>query len=135
MVNSKQKGKRGEREFAQFLTDHGFPARRTQQYKGTADSADVECEDAGYLHIEVKTGKVIRLYEAIAQAKSDSEGTTKLPIVAHKRDRGEWLVTMPAQALISLMESMRILEHPKQHNQSKDGKNGHVSNGVLKGSN
>jgi Holliday junction resolvase len=53
-LNSNQKGKRGEREAAAFLTDEGFPARRGQQFAGGTDSPDVVCESLSGLHFEVK---------------------------------------------------------------------------------
>lgn len=55
-VNSSQKGKRGEREFAAHLRDLGFEARRGQQHKGGNDSPDVLCPDLAGLHFEVKFG-------------------------------------------------------------------------------
>lgn len=36
-MNSRQKGKVGEREFASLLREHGFDARRGQQFSGGAD--------------------------------------------------------------------------------------------------
>lgn len=35
-MNSRNKGKRGEREFAALLREHGFDARRGQQFAGGA---------------------------------------------------------------------------------------------------
>ena len=56
-VNSRQKGKRGEREAANFLRSIGFEdARRTQQYNGEG-LGDVICEESlPRVHIEVKYG-------------------------------------------------------------------------------
>ena len=54
MVNSKQKGARGEREFAKFLTDRGYPATRGVQYQGGPESPDVVCKPLSRYHFEVK---------------------------------------------------------------------------------
>nr|DAS04793.1 MAG TPA: hypothetical protein [Caudoviricetes sp.] len=52
-INSKQKGARGEREFASLCKEHGFDVRRTQQYCGnTGDASD--CVGLPNIHIEVK---------------------------------------------------------------------------------
>lgn len=56
-TNSKQKGKRGERECAEYLRSIGFAdAQRTQQYNGLGKS-DVICpQSLPRVHIEVKYG-------------------------------------------------------------------------------
>ena len=54
MTNSRQKGKRGERELASYLRGLGYDARRTQQYSGEGES-DVVVEGLP-LHIECKYG-------------------------------------------------------------------------------
>lgn len=53
-MNSRDKGKRGEREFASLLREHGFDARRGQQFAGGADSPDVVSDALAWLHVEVK---------------------------------------------------------------------------------
>ena len=52
-INSVEKGKAGEREFAKYLRDAGFEARRGQQHKGGIDSPDV-ITDMERLQWEVK---------------------------------------------------------------------------------
>lgn len=98
MVNSKQKGARGEREFSKLCKAQGWSeAHRTAQYCGnTGDASDVTGLPG--IHIEVKVGGNIRLYEARDQAVRDvtAAGNGDLPIIAHKRDRDEWLITMRA---------------------------------------
>ena len=51
-MNSKQKGGRGEREFAAFCREQGYDAKRGQQFQGGADSPDVKGLPG--IHIEVK---------------------------------------------------------------------------------
>lgn len=96
--NSKAKGARGERDFRNKCREHGYEdAHRTAQYCGnTGDASDVTGLPG--IHIEVKVGGSIRLYEARDQAVHDATAAGKgdLPIVAHKRDRDEWLITMRA---------------------------------------
>ena len=51
-INSKRKGSNGEREIAKILRDHGYEARRGQQYSGANGDADVIGVPG--VHIEVK---------------------------------------------------------------------------------
>lgn len=92
-VNSKQKGARFERSLARIFRDYGYDARRTAQYCGnTGDASDVVGLPG--LHIEAKHQERMNLYEWMAQAKRDSEGTGRLPAVFHKKNNAEILVTM-----------------------------------------
>jgi len=91
-MNSKRKGKRGELEFAKFCREQGYDVRRGQQYNG------LEGEDVVGLpgiHVEVKRVERLNIYDAIAQSKRDARG--KIPIVAHRRNNCEWLITMRAE--------------------------------------
>jgi Holliday junction resolvase len=55
LIDSRQKGKRGEREAAKYLRSLGFTsARRGVQYCGGCDSPDVVCNELPGVHIEVK---------------------------------------------------------------------------------
>lgn len=95
-MNSKQKGDKGEREWARFCRDHGFDCRRTAQYCGkTGDASDVVGLDG--IHQEVKRVERLNIHEAMEQAIRDSETTENIPIVAHRKNRKEWLVTMRAE--------------------------------------
>ncbi len=92
MVNSKDKGKRGELEWASVCREHGFDeARRGQQYHG------LEGEDVVGLpgiHQEIKRVERLNIHEAMEQASQDADGG--IPIVAHRKNRTPWLVTMEA---------------------------------------
>jgi|SRR5438445_10956614 len=101
-MNSNQKGKRGEREWRDVLIAHGFEARRGQQFSGGTDSPDVICEALPQYHFEVKRVEKLNLENAMNQAASDS--VEKTPVVAHKRNRGEWLVTMRADDWLKLVD-------------------------------
>lgn len=101
-VNSKQKGARFERELASKLRDYGYgDARRTAQYCGkTGDAADVIGLPG--LHIEAKHQERMSLYDWMAQAKRDAEGTGRYPVVFHKKNYANILVTMELQDFMEL---------------------------------
>ena len=89
MVNSKRKGNRGEREFASLCRYEGYDVRRGQQYCGV-EGEDVIGLDG--VHVEVKRVEKLNIGEAMAQSISDAGG--KVPIVAHRKNNCEWLITM-----------------------------------------
>lgn len=98
-MNSKQKGKRGELEFARLCRDNGYEVRRSQQFKGSADSADVE--GLPHIHVEVKRVERLNIEEAMQQSKRDS-GADEIPIVAHRKNNCPWLVTMSAEDFFTI---------------------------------
>lgn len=100
-INSKQKGARFERQVAGMFKDFGYPAFRTAQYEGkTGDCADVE--GVPYIHIEAKHQEKMKLYDWIAQAVRDSKKKGKKPVVIHKANNKDVLVTMRFEDWIEL---------------------------------
>ena len=90
-MNSRDKGARGEREFAAFLAAHGFKARRGQQFCGI-EGDDVVSEALPQFHFEVKRVERLNVTEAMEQARRDARD--RVPVVAHRRNACEWLITM-----------------------------------------
>ena len=91
MTNSRSKGKRGELEFSKALQSMGVEARRGQQFSGGGDSPDVVTSLEG-VHFEVKRVESLNLKSAMEQAKNDAGD--KIPIVAHRKNRGDWQLTL-----------------------------------------
>ena len=110
MSNSREKGKRGEREFAQFLRDHGVEARRGIQYAGGPESPDVVSNLP--VHWEVKRTETFRHYAALEQAISDS-GPDKIPIVAHRKNNQQWICLLRASDLVTLICALIKLKTPE----------------------
>lgn len=100
-MNSRQKGKVGEREFASLLREHGYEARRGQQFSGGTESPDVVCEALAWLHFEVKRVQSLNLTDACVQAEGDCGG--KPWIVAHRRNHAPWLITMRAETFFGFL--------------------------------
>ncbi|QIB68248.1 hypothetical protein Ami103574_02490 [Aminipila butyrica] len=96
---SRDKGKRGERELANKLKEHGFNAKRGQQYCGANGDADVI--GLPDIHIEVKRTERLNLYEALAQAKADKRAG-EMPIVAHRKNNCEWVIIQPLEDWIEM---------------------------------
>ena len=102
MINSKQKGNRYEREIANILKEYGYDARRTAQYCGkTEESSDVVGLPG--FHIECKHYKVKAFdYKWLQQAENDCKNN--IPIVVHKTDRHENLVTMTLENFLKIIK-------------------------------
>lgn len=110
MVNSREKGKRGEREVADLIRRFGLPARRGQQYRGGSDSPDVVGLPG--VHVEVKLTERFQPYEALDQAEADTqrlwntqEDPDQLidtPVVFHRRNRKRWIVVLDALDFLEL---------------------------------
>ena len=91
-INSRRKGKVGELELSHKLQEFGFDAKRSQQFCGKNGDADVVGIPG--IHIECKRVERLNIYEAVEQSKRDAR-EDELPAVFHRKNRKEWLVTMP----------------------------------------
>lgn len=100
MINSRNKGKVGERELAKILSEmFGVECRRGQQYSG------VEGRDVIGLpgvHIECKRVERLNIMNAIEQAKRDA-AFDHVPAVFHRSDRKPWLVTVALDDLLAFV--------------------------------
>lgn len=106
---SKKKGSDGERELSELLRDHGIRAYRNDQiFKSGLENPDVraEVEDI-QVHIEVKRVEHLNLQAAVKQAVRDANGKA-LPVVAHRRNREPWLITVPLLPLLDVIGKVDI---------------------------
>jgi Holliday junction resolvase len=99
-VNSKQKGKRGELQFAAYLRSRGCEARRGQQFSGGNNSPDV-VHNLDAIHFEVKRCERSSPYEWLLQAVADAGG--KIPVVAHRQNNRDWIAILPMDDLLDLV--------------------------------
>lgn len=98
MVNSIRKGKNGEREFAKLCRHEGYSnVRRGQQYSGLEGQDIVNLP---FIHCEVKRVERLNIQDAVDQACRDADG--EIPIVAHRKNNCDWLVTMRFEDWVKL---------------------------------
>lgn len=98
MVNSRQKGKRGELELCATLKEvMGWTARRSVQFCGDAGDSDLIVEEHPNLFVEGKRVEQLNLHKAMTLAVEQAR--EKLPIVCHRKDRTEWLLTLRLEDL------------------------------------
>lgn len=107
-MNSREKGKRGERQWRDELRANGYMARRGQQFSGSPDSPDVICDELSWLHFEVKAVERLNIEDAMDQARHDAGAKT--PVVAHRRSFRRWLVTMEAETFFEFLRGMLPME-------------------------
>ena len=98
-INSREKGKTGERELANKLKEYGYDCRRGQQFSGANGDADVVGLDG--VHLEVKRTERLSLYDALAQSKHDARDG-EMPVVVHRKNHCEWVVIQPLNDWIEL---------------------------------
>ena len=115
-MNSREKGKRGERQWRDELRANGYAARRGQQFAGSPDSPDVVCDGLPWIHFEVKAVERLRIHDAMDQAIHDCRGSMaegrgpdgevrrqKVPVVVHRKNFRLWLVTMEAETFFQFL--------------------------------
>lgn len=105
-INSRNKGKVGERELAKILSEmFGVECRRGQQYSG------VEGRDVIGLpgvHIECKRVEKLNLRTAMEQAIKDAS-KDDAPVVCHRQNNQPWLVTVRLEDLDRLCVAITSL--------------------------
>ena len=109
MINSKDKGKRGERQWRDKLREHGFQAWRGIQYQGGPDSPDVVCKALSGFHFEVKYTNRLRINEAYKQACVDAKGG-KIPVLAHRSNRDSWLITLNSDDFLMILRRSDLID-------------------------
>jgi len=115
-MNSRAKGARGEREWAEYLRDqlHCPSARRGCQYAGRAVSGDETPDVVNGIegtHPEVKRTERLQLYQALGQAVDDCGDA--IPYVAHRRNREDWVIAIRAADLVEFCEA--VVNHMGEH--------------------
>ena len=100
-INSREKGKKGEREIAKLIRERGYDVRRGQQYNGL-EGEDVVGLD--YIHIEVKRVEQLNIDNAMEQAKRDAK-LGQIPAVFHRKNNKKWKVTLEFEDFMTLYDS------------------------------
>ena len=103
-MNSREKGKRGEREFVKLLKYEGYDVERGQQYCGLKGNADVVGLEGIYIEVKRRALKTLSGWLHKALCESLRRGEKELPIVAHRGDNEDWMVTMYFEHWIRLYQ-------------------------------
>lgn len=134
-INSRRKGARGELEACEYLSQllGGEWARTgSQQRRGGHVCADIESDDWPDVWVEVKRGKRnLSLWAALEQAKRDSRGSGRIPVVLARRDRQQWVLFAEAEDLVRLWSRLGALKLPVCSNCLKDAAHLHPPQGLC----
>lgn len=108
-LNSRQKGKVGELEAAQALRDlFGWECGRSVQHSGTQDSADLRVSSTPGLWFEVKRVQALNVPRTMEKAVEQAGRRTA--VLLHRRNRGEWLLTIRLVDLPRLAHAFNAAE-------------------------
>ncbi len=106
------KGAAGERELAWMLRKLGITAQRSA--RNGVDQAEDILHNIPGVHIECK--RVERLNVSQAMKQASTAAGKKIPTVWHRRNREPWMVTIPAEDLLtfaySVIEASSISRNP-----------------------
>ena len=107
MINSREKGKRAEREAAAVLNEvvPNAQARRAQQYSGTEGSADLIAQGLPGLWLEVKQRQAMNIHKVMDE--SEENCGELCPVVIHRKNNTDWLVTVKIEDLKLFVEQIR----------------------------
>lgn len=106
-MNSRTKGKVGERELASILRSYGYDARRGVQYSGLNGDADIVGVDG--LHIECKRREQITDEAHIQQAERDAR-KGEIPVVMYRRSREKWKVCIRLELFMLIWGELSDLQ-------------------------
>jgi len=102
-MRSVDKGKRGEREWANWIKETLDPTARRGFGQAAGGSCRPDVESSLPLHFEVKSQEALNIYKAMDQAIRDAS-PRHIPVVAHKKNRTPFHVTILARDLFSFCE-------------------------------
>lgn len=106
-INSRAKGKKGELEAAaewNRLVPNAH-ARRSQQYSGTDSSSDLVSPGTPHLWLEVKRVQSLNL--TTVMEKSREQCGELCPVVLHRKNDSEWLVTFPLEDIKRFVQQVQ----------------------------
>jgi Holliday junction resolvase len=106
-INSRAKGAAGERELAECFRSMGYSARRSQQYSGADATSDLLVEELPGVLVECKRVQRLNIEEAMQKAASDAAPHLKTPMICHRKNGSEWLVTIRMKDLHTFVERMQ----------------------------
>lgn len=124
-INSRKKGAAGERELVHKLREmfnlDASTTYRGCQHSGGPDSPDVKSEEMDPIwHIECKRVNRLNIWNAMLQSIRDCGGDS-VPVVIHRADRQEWLLTLRLDDIIVL--ASKISSFVDNKNQAMKGDN------------
>ena len=103
-MNVKRKGSRAEGEVLQIFRENClYAVRNDQRYISGHWNPDILLEVQGTeYHCEIKRVEQLNLGAALRQAERDTDGSGRVPVVIHRRNREQWIVSMNLEDFLRL---------------------------------
>jgi hypothetical protein len=98
-LNSRSKGKRGELELIKVLRQVWPEACRNIDQFGSSKEDVLNVKG---IHFQIKRVERFNLWAALQQAENEAKALD-LPVVAFRRNRGQWYGALPLDELIALL--------------------------------
>lgn len=95
---SRTKGAKGELEVIKLAQAHGFVAARTRSGSGQ-DRGDVAGIDGFAVEVKRAERESVRTWFAQAAENCGND----IPVVAHRKNNGQWLATLEMDELLALI--------------------------------
>lgn len=106
-INSRRKGKAGELE-AKDHWNRLVPkahSRRAQQHSGTESASDLISPGTPNLWLEVKRVQALNLQAVMEKSREQCGGL--VPVVLHRKNDSEWLVTFPLEDIARFVDQVQ----------------------------
>ena len=103
-ASQRRKGAVGERE-ASELIGRIFNTEASRNARNGVDRAEDIAHGVAGLFCEVKRVEALNVPKAMEKARIDADG--RIPTLWHRRNRGEWLLTIRAEDIQVLVELYR----------------------------
>jgi hypothetical protein len=97
----------------------GWDVQRAVQYNGNAGDSDLIIKQVPEIFVECKRVQSLNLSKAMEIAVS--QAGKKLPLIFHRKDREEWMVTLPLKDLLSAARILATAARATQPELSEAG--------------
>ena len=109
---SQRKGAAAERELVKILHEYGLTeAHRTE---GSGKNKDGDITNVPGLHLEAKRTETFSPYKNYEQANSDRGIGPQIPVVAHRKNAGQWMVFLSLADFMKLYLAWQGMDPPDE---------------------
>tara|TARA_Y100001978_G_C23690089_1_gene434238 strand:+ start:1132 stop:1473 length:342 start_codon:yes stop_codon:yes gene_type:complete len=102
----------------------GWQANRTAQHCGDAGDSDVLIHQLPQVFAEVKRVERLNVQQAMDKASEQAAAAGKLPVLFHRKNRKQWLITLKLDQLPAFYEMMETAKSMREEAKENELKNG-----------
>lgn len=94
-MNAKQKGNKGEKEWAECLRQSGLDSAAGRNYSSGNNTQKSDVHNSLNYNFEVKRVEKLNIFKAIDQTEKDCAMTHAKPAVVFRRNNDDWWIALP----------------------------------------